>query len=239
MNSQVHDHDSLGSEHVWENLEGVSNEKTGPTDGIEDTEEPDPCDLNVTAALDIGLSGGLETCGSDSPGEEHSAHTTEGDQEEGSATDSVDETGGGKSDDQRQESLTTVKWDSLVLGHDTHGLVEQTGVVGDNGVTGVLRDDTHCDKEQETVSVTTGAHEVKVGALLGGVFETEGLLDFLPFELDGDVVTVTVGVVLGENGESFLISLLGDQPTWRFWDPVDEGDLDERWDTLAESERSP
>ena len=51
MDGDVHNHESFGSKLDGQDLEGVRNEKTGPCERVEDTEEPDERDLNVTGGL--------------------------------------------------------------------------------------------------------------------------------------------------------------------------------------------
>lgn len=59
------------------------------------------------------------------------------------------------------------------------------------------------------------------------------------FELHGRVVNIAVGVVLAENSESLLISLLCDQPTRRFRDEEDEDELDDGGECLTEGGNTP
>jgi hypothetical protein len=48
LNSQVHDHESLCSQLVWENLERVGDEETGPGERVEYTEQPDEGNLRIS-----------------------------------------------------------------------------------------------------------------------------------------------------------------------------------------------
>jgi hypothetical protein len=108
----------------------------------------------------------------------------------------------------------------LVLIGDTHAVVDQTGIVAEQCVSRVLRDDTERDKDCETVSVTLGLHKVKVTAVLLILhFQTDSLLDLTVFKLNGGIVLVAIPVVVGKCAQRFLISLLGYQPTRRFRDP--------------------
>lgn len=51
LNSDVHDHETLGTKGIWQNLESVGNEQTGPGKGIEDTKEPHKGNLCVSGTL--------------------------------------------------------------------------------------------------------------------------------------------------------------------------------------------
>lgn len=222
LNSQVHDHETLGTQLVWEDFEGVGDEKSRPTDGVEDTEEPDPRDLWVTSALDI--TGLLEFGRRNGPGQEHETHTNGRREEEWSSADTVNKEGGDDGDDKTEKCLSSVEWDLLVLGSDAHAVVEKIGVVADDGVARVLRNDTHCDEKQQPVSVALCLHEVSVAAgLLDLEFECQSFLDFAPFELDCRVVTVAIGVVFSQNGQGLLVTFLRDEPTWGLWDPCGKG----------------
>jgi hypothetical protein len=107
-------------------------------------------------------------------------------------------------------------------------LVNVGGVVRGKTVAGPLREQTERRKEHKPVPVALGLEEIEVGrALLVLEFQAEGLLDLGVLKLDGRIVDVAIGVVLGEHLESFLVSLLGNQPTWRLRDEPDEAQLDD------------
>jgi len=75
LNSQVHDHESLGSQLIWQDFQSIGDEKTRPSEGIEDTEKPDPDDLDVSGG-GILLVGLFVDGGGNGPGGEHENHTT-------------------------------------------------------------------------------------------------------------------------------------------------------------------
>lgn len=52
-------------------------------------------------------------------------------------------------------------------------------------------------------------------------------------------MSVTIGVVMGEDGLGLFVALLRDEPTWRFWDPVDECELNHGRQALKKGESSP
>lgn len=192
----------------------------------------------VTESLDV--AGLLVLRGENCPDQKHEEHARGGDQEKWTTTNTVNEESARNGDDEREKSLTTVERDFLVLVFDTHRPVDYAHVVGNESVTRVLRDDTERDEEHKTVSVATGAEEIGVGTgLLSQEFETESLLDFLVLKLDSGVLNISVGMVLSESGKCFLGTVVGDVPSWRFWDPVNKSELDGSWKDLEESDGSP
>jgi len=46
-------------------------------------------------------------------------------------------------------------------------------------------------------------------------------------------------MVVGKHAKSLIGAVLADEPSWRFWDPVDEDELDDGWENLEESEDLP
>jgi hypothetical protein len=110
---------------------------------------------------------------------------------------------------------------------NTHAVVDKVDVVAEESVSRVLRNDTERDEERQSVSVALSSHEVKIAAcLLVFKFEPEGFLDFAELEGDCCILSVTIGVVMGQDGLGLFVTLLRDEPTWRFWDPIDECELD-------------
>jgi hypothetical protein len=51
------------------------------------------------------------------------------------------------------------------------------------------------------------------------LLEANGLADLLVLELDGGMLLVAICVVLGEDGEGFLGTVLGDEETRRLGNP--------------------
>jgi hypothetical protein len=239
LDSKIHDHDTLSTKTEWQDFNGVGNQETRPRDGVEDTEDPDDWDLNVTSGL-VGLIGVFIDGRGDGPEDEHDDHTGGTDQEEWATTSLVNESGRGDGNDEGKESVSDVKTETLTSRLDTGTTVDQISVVGEQSVAGVLRDDTERDENGQPPSVTLGLEEINVaGALVGFLLKTHGLLDFTVFELNGGVILVTSGVVVGEHVKSLIGTILVNQPSWRFWDPVDEDDLDDRWEDLEESNGLP
>lgn len=237
LDGQVHDHETLGAELVGEDLDGVADEETGPGERVHDAEDPDEEDHGL-----VGTGGllGVPESRADGPEDKGAEHATGGGQEHGAATDLVDKHGHGDGDDEGKAGLAGTETELGSLVGDTGRVVELGGVVGDDSVTRPLGEDTEGDEDGESVAVALGAEEIGVaGVALGLVLETDGLLDLLVLELDGGVLVVAVGVVLGEHGKSLVVLVLGNEETGGLGDPVDEGKLDERGESLEKGGHTP
>jgi hypothetical protein len=195
---------------------------------------------------------------SDTPSQEHQAHSRGGCEEKWSSSDAVNEESTADTDNQTEQCLASVElsfvishvsktqrgkktyWDLLVLLFNTHAVINEVHVIAEESVSRVLRNDTEGDEERQSVSVALRSQEVHVAAcLLVFEFKSQGLLDFAEFESNSCILLVTIGVVVGKDSFGLLITLLGDEPTGRFWNPVDEGDLDHGWDDLKKGKSSP
>ena len=238
LNRQVHDHESLGTQLVGQNLESVCDEQARPGEGVEDSEEPHPDDLWVSRGLDILCL--FELRGGDGPGEEHGYHTGGGNQEKWTSADAVDKEGTADTDNESQQGLTSVQRNLLVLVLDTHGLVDQVHVVGEESVTRVLRDDTERKEKHESVAITLGLEEINVASIgLDLELKAKSLLDFLVLKLDSCVVGISVGVEFSESSQCLVVALMGHVPSRRFWDPENECELDSCWNGLEKGKSSP
>jgi hypothetical protein len=122
---------------------------------------------------------------------------------------------------------------------DTSTFVNDVHVVGENSVTRVLRDDTKGDNDSKTPHVTPGLEEVNVASRLGSAVGLDCLLDLAVLELNCGVVLVTTGMVLGQDTESLLRSVLVDKETRRLRNPPDTAKLDDGRDGLDEGDGSP
>ena len=69
LHSDVHDHETLSTESVRQNLESVGNEQTRPGESVEDTEDPDEWNLSVTGC-GVGVAGVLIDGAGDGPADE-------------------------------------------------------------------------------------------------------------------------------------------------------------------------
>ena len=239
LDGDVHDHETLGTEAEGQDLQRVGNEQTGPGDGVEDSEDPDDGDLHVAGGF-VGVARVLVHGGCDGPDGEHDHHTGSTDEEEAATTGRVDESGGGDGGDEGDGCLTDVETQTLAGAGDSRALVDQAGVVGEESVTGVLRDYTERDQDGQSPTVTPGLEEVDVaGALVGLFLQAHGLLDLLELELNSGVELIAGGVVVGEHGQSFVGAVLADEPSWGLWNPIDETKLDDRGEDLEKCDDLP
>jgi len=237
LDRHVHDHEALGAELVGQDLNAVADEETGPSEGVEDAEDPNEEQHGVVGTLGALL---LVQRGGQSPEDEGTKHATGGSQEHRAATKLVDEHSHADRNDKGKAGLAGRKSELLGRARDTGAIVKLAGIVGDDGVTGPLGEDTERDENGETVTVALGAEEVHVTAGARGLeLETEGLLDLAELELDRGVVGVAIGMVLGESVQGLLVPVLGDHVAGGLGNPEDEGQLDDRRDGLEESRHTP
>lgn len=99
----------------------------------------------------------------------------------------------------------------LPLFRDTGGLVNDVGVVGEHRIATVLREDAESDEDEETVAITLRFEEVQVGTVLLSVdLHRDRLPNLAVFELDGHIVSIAIGVVMGKHFQGLVVSLLCD-----------------------------
>ncbi len=237
LDRQVHDHEALGAELVGQDLNGVADEETGPSEGIEDAEDPNEEEHGVVGTLGLLL---LVKRGGESPEDEGTEHATSGSQEHGATAELVDEHGHADRNNEGEAGLASRKTELLGRAGNTGAVVELAGIVGNDGVTGPLGEDTERNEDGEAVTVALGAEEVGVAAgALGLELETNGLLDLAELELDRGIVGVAIGMVLGESVERLLMPVLGNQVAGGLGNPEDEGQLDDRREGLEEGRDTP
>lgn len=237
LNGHVHDHETLATESVGEDLDGVANQQTRPGERVEDAEDPDEENHGLVGALGAVLS---VQARSEGPEDEGAKHAASGSEESRATADLVDEHGHGDGDDEGETGLAGGETELGGGVVDTGGLVQLGGVVGDNGVAGPLGEEPERKQNGEAVTVATGLEEVEVAAVLGALhLETDGLLDLAELELDGGVVGVAVGVILGEDVEGLVVLILGDQETGRLGNPPDTDELDDGGEGLEQGGNTP
>lgn len=237
LDPDVHDHETLGTELVRQDLNGVADEQARPGEGVKDAENPDEEDHGVVCARGLLLV--VETRGQ-GPEDEGAEHTRRRGKEHGAAADLVDKHGHGDGNDEGETHLAGRETELRSRIIDTGGFVKHAGVVGDDGIARPLREDAERDEDDEAVPVTLGLEEVEVAAGLGGlVLEADRLLDLAELELDGGVVHVAVGVVLGEDVQRLVVLILGHQVAGRLRHPEDEGELDDGGDRLEQGRNAP
>jgi len=71
LDSEIHDHETLCTEFVWQNLECISDEQTRPGKSIKDTKEPNEDNLRSTSRRAARF---LVKGRGDCPGKEHQYH---------------------------------------------------------------------------------------------------------------------------------------------------------------------
>lgn len=245
LDDQVQNHHSLGAELICQNLERVADQETGPGDGVKDSKQPDEEDESHVGAGSAVL---LVQAARQAPDDEGAEHASGGDEEDGATAKLVDQHSARNGDDDgkhrisgrelemkkkrnRQQILffffprpngvlaqTYTQPGSGVA--DACVLVKNCAVVGDDGVSGPLREETERDQDHETVAVARRAEKVHVAAVLVcGHLHLDGLADLAELKLDGWVLCVAVGVVLGQDFESLVVPVVGNEETRGFGDP--------------------
>lgn len=128
----------------------------------------------------------------------------------------------------------------LVLLLDTGIGVNVIDIVGEEGISRILRDNAKRNDDSKPPAVALGSQEVDVTrATVGLGLHDDGLLDLAILELHGGVVDVPTAMVLGENLEGLLGLVLADEEARRFRDPPDAEKLNDGRDGLNEGDRPP
>jgi len=139
-------------------------------------------------------------------------HTRRPNKEQTATTCRVHECCGSDGSDQRDGCLPDVKSELLASASNASTGVDEVGVVREESIARVLRNNTKTDQNSQPPSVTACLEEVKVaGALLGLLLHTHGLTDLSVFVLHGGVVGVAGCMVVGEEVEGLLVAVLADE----------------------------
>jgi hypothetical protein len=219
LHSDEHDGHTLGAKLEGKDLESVADKESRETNVVENTKNPDEDELGVAGYL-VGLVGVLVRGSSDRPAGERRDHPEDGDKEQRATTKVIDLTGGGNGNNDIENGLASGKSQLLVLRVDTGVFVDSVNVVGENGVTRILGNDTKRDNDTETPQIALGAEEVQIGARpTERLLDSDGFLDFTVLELDGGVVRVAASMPFGQNGQRLFISVLVNEVTGRLRDP--------------------
>ena len=99
---------------------------------------------------------------------------------------------------------------------DTDLIKDLCEIVGDDGVSRQLREETEGDEDQETMTITFCLQEFKDAVSCKLLLKRKSSFDFSEDELDSDIVFVVKGEVVGQNLEGALWSILLNIPTGRF-----------------------
>lgn len=93
---------------------------------------------------------------------------------------------------------------------DTGAFVNEVDIVGDDGITGVLRNDTEGNDDGQTPAVSLCLEEITIfDGAVGQLIKAHGLLDFLKLVLHGCVISIASGVVGGEHVKRLFGAILG------------------------------
>lgn len=239
LDDNVHNHHTLGAKVEGQDLEGVRDQQTGEPNVVKDSKDPDEDELGVPGTL-VGAARVLVDGAGDGPADKRGDHAADGDQEEGTATKVVDCQSSTDGARQIENGLSGGDGELLVLLRNAGAFVDGVHVVGEECVTRVLRDDAERDDDGKTPAVTLGPEEVEVAGRLGGVLlHQDGLLDLAVLELDGGVVVVAAGVVLGQDGQCLFGPVLVDEESGGLGDEPDTDELNDRGDDLDEGDGAP
>ena len=105
MNEEVHDHETLGTKLVGEDLDSVPNKETRPSKGITNAEEPDEGNDSLAGGLvSIPFLDGA----TDRPADEADQHAGRCCEEKRSSANSFDKEGTADRDDEREDDKATV-----------------------------------------------------------------------------------------------------------------------------------
>lgn len=217
LDRDVHEHETLGTEGVGKDLDGVADEKTRPASRVENTVHPNKEDHAVVGARSLVLFRQATGKGPKDKRDEHSA----GRKEEGETTvESLNKQSTADGDDHVENSLAGAHDETVGLVRHASVGVKSGRVVGDDTVARPLREDTEGEENGETIAVALGFEEVDVSAaVFGNLLHLDGIANLTEFKLDGGMVGVTAGVILGEDGQSLIMAIFGDEETGRFRDP--------------------
>jgi len=212
VDHQEHESHTLGTNVVWKNLAGVTDEKTRPGHVVESVVDEDHGNDTLGGTTVVVVVG--EDGRADGPDDKTSEHTTGRDQKKSAATDLVNEEALTNGDDGVTDLEDTVD-DELSVGVGDTDLVEDNvDVVRDETVTRPLGEETSSQENDQTVAVTWGADKLLPAVTLELLLHLEGVLDLLKFEKNDLIVEVTVGVDVGKNLVSTLLVALADVPSW-------------------------
>lgn len=97
-----------------------------------------------------------------------------------------------------------------------HHLEEEVGVVRDKSVAGHLSEETEENGDDDTLSHGLGREHNPPRLLRILHFNLNGGADLSHFGVDKDRAGIAFGVVFGENGKRFFVTVVGNQPTRTF-----------------------
>jgi len=236
VDEKEHDSETLGTNLERENFDGVTDEKTGPSQIVGSVVKVDHSDDGAAGSL---AASSLTLLGADCPCDEAEQHTSSRGKEQWATTKVINHEGHSTGNNHVPDLKNTVDQELVNLVGDTD-LVENEGdVVRNQRVTRPLGEETGAQADEHSVAVTLGGEKNCDALFVEFSFEGKSFFDFDEFVTDEIIVEVTIGVVLGKNGESLFVTVTRDQPTWRFWDEPDEANHDTGWAGLEDRWSSP
>ena len=89
------------------------------------------------------------------------------------------------------------------------------------------------------MAVALGLNQFSPRVAFEFLFQLERVADFLHLELYHLVLSIAIGVALGERVQSLLVAALGNVETGRLRHEPDESQLKKRWESLHERRGTP
>jgi len=233
---KVHDRETLGTDEVWQDFDGVGDEEGSIGDGVETVEDEDECEEGTTSSCSGSLFKRGGHGGNDGIRDKH---TSGRDDEERATASLLDGHRGGDSDDKVVDGEDTVD-ESLIVGAGDSDTVEDlVEVVRDDTVSRPLREYTDTDDDPHAAAITWSAEQVDPRDAGSLRFESNGLFDFVVLESDQGMVEITTSVISGDDRLGTLVLTPVDQPTRRLWDEPHKEQLDDRREGLEDGRDTP
>lgn len=103
-------------------------------------------------------------------------------------------------------------------------IVEQIGIVGDDGVARPLREESKRDQDHQSIPISWGPEEIEIASgLLAMELSLDRVADFTEFELDRRILGIAVCVIFSKEVQSFVIFVFGNMKSRRLRDPYFAG----------------
>lgn len=209
LNRDVQEHKTLGTQRVRQDFNRITNQKTRPAGRIEDTVEPDEENHGIVSSRSLVL---LEKAAGESPEDESKEHAPSGEEEGETTVETFDKQSATNGDNHIENGLSGGDDQALVLTRQASVDVETGRVVRDDTITRPLREEAEGEENNKAISVTLGLEEVGVfGAVVGKLLGLDSVTDLTVLKLDSGMVDIAVGVVLGKNVKSLILTVLSDK----------------------------
>jgi len=247
------DGDGLGADSHGEDLGGVSpgdgtNERREGADaeiGADDdgicsalvaNNNPNELTVRVGGVIELPLSeSGLNTTDE----AEEDTHASKAGQQHGTTTPFVDPENGGNGEAHVEDVLNRGSDQTGTSTNETGATENVENVVHHDVHSGHLGPDLK-EETQEDTTEDTGLEEIQPRFGTLGTLESNGLHNFVVFELNELILSIALAVKIGQDLESFVIAVVINQPTRRFREPHHSEGKDDSGDDLktpGETER--